>query len=480
MSFPNLRGFAEVAPLASEIAAVTGAREDISLERAAVEELRRSIRGRVLLPDDDEYDVARRVRNRMIDKRPALITQCVGAGDIREAVDFARHYQLLTAVKCGGHNVAGKGSCEGGIMIDLSPLQGVRVDPIERRARVAGGSLLGSLDQECQSFGLATTAGTVSHTGVGGLTLGGGMGRLARRWGLASDNVSAVDIITADGQFRRASSDENPDLYWAVRGGGGNFGIVSSFEFKLHPLAHKVIGGRIYFPYSEAKNLLNFYAEYCHDMPDEMYADVVIFAPPMGVEKMVYFDVCYSGPHREAECALKPLRQAAKPLRDEIEAIDYVAMQSNHDDNDPRGTGQYLKSGFTREISPELVNALVDFLEPHPLRGGMAFFQQAGGAIGRIAPDETAFPHRYPSHNMMIGAVWRAGGEPDPHIAWARSYWKQVEDFTHGFYTNDEFAVSQSRAQLNFLGNHDRLVAAKNTYDPGNLFRLNSNIIPSV
>ncbi len=479
-AFPAWHGYATDNPLAAEINAVTGPGDSVSVERAAVEELRNSLRGRLLLPDSEGYDEARQLRNRMIDKRPALIAQCTGAGDVREAVQFARHYNLLTAVKCGGHNVAGKGSCDGGIMIDLSPLQGVRVDPVARTARVAGGSLLAALDEEPQAFGLVTSSGTVSHTGVGGLTLGGGFGRLSRRYGLASDNVRSVDIITADGRFLRASAEENQDLYWGVRGGGGNFGVVTSFEFQLHPMEHQVIGGEIFFPYSQAKNLLNFYADYCHDMPDDMYADIVIFAPPAGLEHRVYFNVCYSGPHKDAERVLEPLRRAAKPLRDEIRAMDYVALQRDSDDTDPRGTGQYLKSGFVTEISTDLVDALVDNLESNQERGGMAFTQQAGGEISRIAPDATAFPHRYPTHNLTTAAVWVSGTDTAPHVQWARDYWKSIEQFTYGFYSNDEFAVTPSKAQSNYLGNHDRMVELKNKYDPTNLFRLNHNVRPTV
>jgi FAD/FMN-containing dehydrogenase len=481
VSFPSLRGFAADVTLAAEIQVIKGSGETTQIERTALEDLRSHLRGRVLFPHSDGYDTVRQMRNRMIDKRPALIVQCAGAGDVREAVNFARHYELLTAVRCGGHNVAGKGSCDDGIMIDLSPLQGIRVDPIARTARVAGGSLLGSMDAECQGFGLVTPAGTVSHTGVGGLTLGGGFGRLARKYGLTVDNLKAVDIITADGEFRRASTEENPELYWGVRGGGGNFGVVTSFEFGLHPLAHQVIGGTIMFPFSQAKDLLKFYPDYCENMPDDMYADPVIFAPPGGAGSMVYFEVCYAGPHRDAERVLGPLRRAGKPIFDGLKAIDYVALQRSSDDTDPRGTGQYLKSGFTTEISSDLVDNLVDNLGSHPERGGMAFFQQSGGAIGRVASDGTAFAHRYAQHNMTVGSVWKTGIEDTaPHVRWTRSYWDSVEKFTHGFYANDEFAVSQNRAQKNYLGNTERLVKIKNEYDPTNLFRLNSNIRPTV
>ena len=252
----------------------------MSLARAAVAELTDALRGRLLLPGMEGYDTARRVLNYSIDKHPALIAQCTGAADVQYAVDFARSYDLLLAVKCGGHSFSGKGTCDGGLMIDLSRLRGARVNPAMRTAWVDGGSLLGQMDHETAAFGLVTTAGTVSHTGIGGLTLGGGYGRLGRRFGLTLDNVKGVEIVTADGQFRRANAMENPDLYWAVRGGGGNYGVVTSFEMQLHPFNRNVIAGRLVFPLPRARDVLEVYAEFTEDAPRELYADYMIVAPP--------------------------------------------------------------------------------------------------------------------------------------------------------------------------------------------------------
>ena len=451
---------------------------EVTLDVFVLAALAKSIKGYLFFSGSEEYEIARRVRNRTIDKYPALVAQCASAADVIEVVNFANHYQLLTAMKCGGHNIAGNGTCEGGLLIDLSLIQGVAVNPERRIASVLGGSLLAELDEKSQAHGLVTTAGTVSHTGVGGLALGGGFGRLARRFGLTSDNLLAADIVTSDGQLRRASVDENPDLYWALRGGGGNFGVVTSFDFQLHPMGRQVIGGQIYYPYEKAKEVISFYAEYCQDMPDDLYVDLVIFAPPFGLKSALYIDVCYSGPPQKAARVLEPLRRFVKPLKDEIRQIDYVELQKSSDDSDPRGTGQHLKSGFVKTISTELVDTLIENLESNMLRGSMAFFQQAGGAIREIPTLATAFPHREISHNLTIGAVWPSGLDPEPHAVWADSYWEKVKGFTDGFYTNDAYGVDPAQAQTNYLTNLDRLVDVKSKYDPANLFRINTNIKP--
>ena len=480
VSYPSWKGYAADNQIPIEIPAITGSGEPIAIERKAIEEFRRNLQGRLLLPEDDGYDIARLVRNMVIDKRPALIAQCINNDDVIESVNFARHYQLLTAVKCGGHSVSGKGTCDDGLIIDLSPLQGTSVNPKTQRILITGGSLLSALDEATVPLGLGTTAGTVSHTGVGGLTLGGGFGRLGRRFGLTIDNLKSVEIVTADGQLRYADAEENADLFWGVRGGGGNFGIVTMFEFQLHPMNPQVVGGRIHYPFSQVKDLLKFYGQHSVGAPAELYYDPVIFAPPMGFGKVVYFDVTYSGPLDQADNALRPLYNAGKVLKDELEVIDYVELQKSGDDDDPRGRSQYLKGGFTVDITSGLIDALVDNLEPHPERGSMAFFQQSGEAINRVLPDATAFPHRYANNNLVTGSFWKHGVETAPHIQWSRAYWKKVEKFTDGFYINDEFSETQQQVNRNFLGNYDRLVKIKNKYDPTNLFRLNANIKPSL
>ena len=449
------------------------------IEQASLAELKASLRGPLLLAGDPGYDAARRVLNESIDRHPALVVQPTGVADIRAAIDFARERELLLAVKCGGHSPSGKSTCEKGMQIDLSHFRGVRVDPQARRAYVSGGSLLGEVDHEAQALGLVTTCGTVSHTGVGGLTLGGGFGRVARRFGLALDNVKAVDIVTADGQLRHASVDENPDLYWAVRGGGGNFGIVTDFEFALHPMQRQVIGGDVVFPISRARELLEFYGEYSEGAPDELYTDALMAAPMGGKPGVFIIHVCYSGPAGDAERMLAPVRKLGTPLEDGIKSQDYVAIQRADDRTDPRNQGTYLTSGFIDGYTADLVKAIADGFRPDPARSTALFFQHSGGAIGRVAPDATAFPHRRSTHNMLAAVVWNLDSDRKPHVDWLKGYWSTLEKFTDGWYTNESGDESQKVRDDNYQGNLPRLRAIKKKYDPANLFRLNANVQPA-
>jgi FAD/FMN-containing dehydrogenase len=461
------------------IEAVTGSGSPITLEPSALQALKDSLRGALLLPGEPGYDQARRVLNESIDKHPAFVVQPSGVSDIRTAVTFASERDLLLAVKCGGHSYSGKSTCDRGMQIDLSRFRGVRVDPSSRTADVAGGSLLGELDHEAMAFGLVTTAGTVSHTGIAGLTLGGGFGRVARRFGLALDNVKAVDIVTADGRLLHASATENPDLLWGVRGGGGNFGIVTSFEFALHPMSRQVIGGDLVFPFARARELLEFYADYSQEAPDDLYMDAVMNAPAGGKDGVFLFHVCYTGPAAQAETVLAPVRKLGTPVAGKIGAVDYVALQRSRDRTDPRNEGQYLKSGFINGFGPGLVDAIVAGFEPHPERGTAMFFQHSGGAIGRVAADATAFPHRRSSHNMFAAVSWPLAGDPAPHVAYVKGYWANLERFTDGYYTNEVGDEAQRFVDENYQGNLARLQALKNKYDPGNLFRLNANVKPT-
>lgn len=468
-------------PIPGDIPAVTGSGAATVLDRAAVQELRDSLRGELLLPGEPGYDVARRVLSESIDRHPALVVQPTGVADVRSAVNFAREHQLLLAVKCGGHSYSGKSTCDGGMQIDLSRFRGVRVDPLARRAYVAGGSLLGEMDHESMAFGLVTTAGTVSHTGVGGLTLGGGFGRVGRRFGLALDNVRAVDIVTADGRLLHASPDENAGLHWGVRGGGGNFGIVTSFEFELHPMQREIIGGNVVFPFERAREMLAFYGDYSGSAPDDLYVDFFMHAPPQGKPGAVGIHVCYSGPAERAEALLAPLRKLGTPLADTIKAQDYVAIQRSSDRSDPRNEGEYLKSGFISDFRAEMVAALIDGFELDPERGTIVFFQHAGGAISRVAPDATAFPHRHAQHNLFAVATWKLDHDREgaSHRSYMRKYWATLEPYTLGYYTNEVADEAQGVIDANYMHNYRRLQALKDQYDPGNLFRLNANILPN-
>lgn len=465
-----------------DVPAVTGDGRGITLRGRDIADLASRLRGRLLLAGDDGYDEARRLLNPEFDKRPALIAQVTGTADIRMAVDFAReHDGLLLAVKCGGHSTSGKSSCDGGMEIDLSPFRDVRVDPVARRARVTGGSLLGLLDHESMAYGLVVTMGTVSHTGVGGLVTGGGFGRLGRRFGLAIDNLTAVDVVTADGELVQASDGVNPDLFWGVRGGGGNFGIVTSFEFRLHPMQREVIAGPIMFPLSRARDVLSLYGDYGPRAPDELQIDFGMALPPGGAEGAIGFSVCWSGAAADAERALAPIRGLGTPLSDEIRAVDYVALQRSGDIDDPRAQASYLKSGFVTEITPDLIAAVVERVQGHPGRMTQVFAQQSGGAIGRVAPDATAFPQRDAQLNLLASVAWPFGSDGSEHVAWIRDFWTGIEPFTQGFYVNDA-GLDRTEATIreNFRQNHRRLVQVKNRYDPTNLFRLNTNIEPTV
>ncbi|MDX1406410.1 MAG: FAD-binding oxidoreductase, partial [Woeseiaceae bacterium] len=446
------------------------------IEKAALQELSDSLRGGLYVTGSEEYELARKVLNKSIDKYPAFVVQPTGVADIQNAVTFARERNLLVAVKCGGHSFSGKSTCDGGMQVDLSRMRGVRVDPKSRTANVEGGSHLGDMDHETMAQGLVTTAGTVSHTGVGGLTLGGGFGRVARRYGLALDNVKAVDIVTADGSLRHASAEENPDLYWAVRGGGGNFGIVTSFEFALHPMQRTIIGGDMIYPISRSREVMKVYADFTATAPDELYADFVMWHPPEGGDAVALIHVCYSGDHRKAEKALAPLDRLGKPLANTVGPMDYVAIQKSSDNSDPRTGGDYMKAGFTREIDDALVDGIVKYFEPNPDRLSWMFFQHSGGAIGRVEADATAFPHRYASHALAVVATWNPGVSHQPHFDYVRNYWKEVEPFTRGWYTNEVADEAQTVVNANYQGNFERLLKIKDEYDPTNLFRLNANI----
>lgn len=482
LSFPTAQAVAAalqtLAKVSGDTLAVTGSGAEITLEQAAVRELSDSLRGRLLLPGQEGYELARRVLNPTIDKHPALIVQPSGAADIMSAVTFAGERELLLAVKCGGHSFSGKSTCEGGMQIDLSTMRSARIDAESRTAYVSGGSLLGELDHESMALGLVTTAGTVSHTGIGGLTLGGGFGRLARRYGLALDNVRGVEIVTANGRLQRANAQENPDLYWAVRGGGGNFGIITSFEFQLHPMDRQVIGGDVVFPLSQARDILSFYADYAASAPDDLYMDLLMSSPAGSTDGIILLHACYSGPKEQADKVLGPIRKAGKPVSDTIKAIDYVAIQRVWDDTDPRTTGSYLKSGFVSEIPDKLIDTITAEFQAVPERSSMLFFQHAGGAIGRVPVDATAFAHRYSIANMFAVVSWPMEESRDSHVKAIKDYWANLEPYTHGWYTNDIGNESSSNIHRNYQGNYERLATVKARYDPGNLFRLNANVKP--
>jgi hypothetical protein len=459
----------------SDIDAVTSDGAQVTLPRAVVQELSDSLKGKLLLPGSQAYDEARMLLQQAYDKHPALVVQPTGAADVQHAVNFARDNSLLLAVKCGGHAAAGTSSCDKGLQIDLSQLRNARVDRAAKTARIAGGSLLGELDYEAMAHGLVTTAGTVSHTGVGGLTLGGGFGRLGRRFGMSIDNVLEMDVVTPDGRLRRVGPQNDADLYWALRGGGGNFGVVTSFLFQLHEMQRDVVTGYFAYPISEAKQVLRFYGEHSIKMPDEMSMGAGIGNRP-GKEPSLGIYFVWSGDAAETEKHVAPLRKAGTVVSESIQVQDYVAVQRSGDIDDTRAFTGQMKSGFLNEVSGDLVDKLVDNFETHPDRGTRIGFAQSGGAISRVGRTETAFSHREAQYHMLSFVSWASGQDGTEHIDYINSHWSSVGPFTTGFYVNDYFDQTQEQVNQTYRENFPRLLKIKQQYDPTNLFRLNANI----
>lgn len=449
-----------------------------TLSQSDLANLAASLRGKLLMPADEGYDKARQIWNGAFDKRPALLVRCAGSSDIVRAVEFARENQLLTAVRAGGHSSSGKSTCDGGIVIDLSQMQSVRVDPRARTARVEPGVLLGQLDHESAAFGLVTTAGSMSRTGAAGLTLGGGLGRVARRFGLTCDNLLSADVITADGRFIRASERENPDLLWGLRGGGGNFGVVSSFEYQLHEMNPTILGGLIEWPLEQAREVLRFYADFSVNAPDALVLDLNLLWPP-NAEPFIQIDACWCADHKEGARVLQPLRRLGKPLHDGIGPMPYVKLQTSMDAFFPDGVRRYIKSGFTRELSPEAIDTILEVFRSMPRKLAI-IFAQSGGAVARVAAAATAFPNRDSLFWMIAITDWSDPSEADERTAAIRSAWKVLEPLTYGYYVNAITAEEESRERMVYGANYVRMVTLKNRYDPTNLFRLNTNVKPSV
>jgi FAD/FMN-containing dehydrogenase len=446
-----------------------------------IDELRGSLRGQLLTAGEEGYEQARRIWNGAFDRRPALIVRCAGAADVVQAVNFGRTQDLLIAVRAGGHSLSGQSVCDGGLMIDLSLMRGVRVDPIARTARVESGALLGDLDRESQAFGLATPAGRVSHTGVAGLTLGGGFGRLTPRFGLSCDNLRAADVISPNGAYVRTSANENRDLLWGLQGGGGNFGVVTSFEYQLHPVAPMMYGGVLVYPLAKAKELLRFLAEFSERRPEELFVDTMLATLPQ-VGKALAFSICYSGAPEKGEEVVKPLRQFG-PAVDAVRPATYVQLQSAQDRGSQHGRGYYERSGFLTRIVPELIDAAVDCLESaEPPGARIMFTGDCAGAFNRVARDATAFWNRDAHSTLIVQAYWddpRDAAASEAHLRWARGTFDRLSPHTKGFYVNTlALDDANQRVRASYGDNYARLVALKRKYDPTNLFRRNANIDP--
>lgn len=450
----------------------------IALARADIADLAASMQGELLLPTHARYEQARRVWNGTIDKRPALIASCVGAADVMRAVNFAREHELLTAVRAGGHSTSGKSTCDGGILIDLAPMRGVRVDPASRTAYLEPGTLLGQLDRESTAFGLATTAGTVSNTGAAGLTLGGGFGRLGSRFGLACDNLIGADVMTASGKLVHTSETENPELLWGLRGGGGNFGVVTSLEYRLHEMNPIVLGGMYTWSWKDVRKVLEFYADYAPRKPDELCTDLFMRSSPNN-EPGISILACWSADHAAGERALEPLRKLARTAQGNVTATPYVKLQSMFDAGFPDGRKYYQKSGLVSALPPKTIDTLIEVFQvkrTHPLTMQL---QGMGGAAHRVKPDATAFVHREALWDMAIITNWENDADSAANIAAMRAVWKQMEPLTYGFYVNSRDENDLKVFRENYGNNYPRLVKLKNQYDPMNLFRLNANVVPA-
>jgi FAD/FMN-containing dehydrogenase len=458
------------------------------LPQRALDSFTAAFRGQLLRPDSPGYDAARGIWNAMIDRRPALIARCATAADVALAVRLAASHDLLVAVRGGGHNIAGKALCDEGLVIDLSAMNAVEVDPAARLARVGPGASLGDVDRATQAHGLATPVGINSTTGIAGLTLGGGFGWLSRSLGLTIDNLAAADVVTADGTLLRASASEHPDLFWGIRGGGGNFGVVTSFEFQLHPVGPQVLSGLIVHPLDEAPAVLRFYRDFLKRTPDEFVCWVVLRkAPPLPFlpaewhgREIVVLAVCYAGTIADGERIAKPLRDFGHPIADVIQPHPFTAWQAVLDPLLTPGMRNYWKSHDFHEISDGLIDVVVDHARRIPDPQTEIALAQLGGAVSRVPADATAYAHRDAQFVMNVHGRWADPALDATCVGWARQLFQAAAPFaTGGVYVNFLTEDEQSRVPAAYAGNYARLVALKRKYDPDNLFRINQNIGPS-
>ncbi len=444
------------------------------------------LNGKLVLPGDAAYDEASSIYNEMIDKRPGAIAQCTQVDDVIAAVNFAREEGVQVAVRGGGHNGAGLGTCDDGLVIDLSGMRGIDVDPDARTARVEAGCTWGEVDEATHEFGLATVSGIISTTGVGGLTLGGGHGYLARKYGLTIDNLISADVVTADGRLVHASDDENSDLFWALRGGGGNFGVVTSFEYRLHPVS-TVIAGPMFWPIEDLETTMRWYRDWLPQAPEDVYAFYLTAEVPAGDpfpeaihgKKVCGLLWCCTGTEEQAESAIQSARDAAEPLFEFVGEMPYPALQSMFDGLYPRGHQWYWKGDFVDEISDEAIAEHVRFGEVPTSQSTMHLYP-INGAVHRVREDETAWSYRDVNWSMVIAAVDPNPGNNERMIRWAREYWNALHPYSAGgAYINFMMEEGDDRIRATYRRNYDRLVEIKTKYDPDNFFCINQNIAPA-
>ncbi len=457
------------------------------VDAAVIDQFKSKLRGTLLQPREKGYDEARSIWNAMIDRRPALIVQCAGVADVIQSVAFARDHDVLLAVRGGGHNIAGNAVCDGGLVIDLSTMRSVRVDPKARRAHVEPGAKLADMDHETQAFGLATPLGINSTTGVAGLTLGAGFGWLSRKYGMSIDNLVSVDVVTADAKLVHASQKENSDLFWGVRGGGGNFGIVTSFEFQLYPVGPEVLGGLMIFPLSQAKAALTKYREFAEGMPGEMSVWFVLRkAPPLPFlpesvhgKEVVAFAIFYNGGVEQGKRLIEPMRGWGQPYGEHIGPMPYEQWQKIIDPLLTPGFRNYWKSHNFTELSDGALDAIIEHAGKLPSPHTEIAMALIGSQTTRVKPDAMAYPHRATKFVMNVHGRWETAAEDEKCIAWARSLFNATAPFaSSGVYVNFLTQEETDRIRTAYGPNYDRLVNLKSKFDPANLFHLNQNIRP--
>jgi FAD/FMN-containing dehydrogenase len=459
-----------------------------AVDASAIRDLQGALRGKLLDRGSPEYDEARTIWNAMIDRKPGLIVRCMGAADVIHGVRFARDNGLLVAVRGGGHNIAGSAICDGGVVIDLSQMKSVRIDPGAQRAWVEPGATLADLDKETQAFGLVVPTGINSTTGVAGLTLGGGFGWITRKFGLTIDNLLSVDVVTADGNLVRASTKENPDLFWALRGGGGNFGVVTAFEFQLHKLGPQVLAGLVVHPFADAAKLLKEYRSLLESAPDELTCWVVMRkAPPLPFlptewhgRDVLVFAMCYCGDIKSGEKAMAGLRGLGKPIADVVGPNPFAGWQGAFDPLLTPGARNYWKSHDFARLSDEAITVLVDAIRQLPGPECEIFIFHVGGAAGRVAPDATAFSQRSAHFGMNVHTRWQEASMDKTYIAWAKKIFNATAPFSIGTaYVNFMPGDEDDRVEKAYGASYRRLAQVKHRYDPSNLFRMNQNIRPA-
>ncbi|MFD1642377.1 FAD-binding oxidoreductase [Halohasta litorea] len=454
---------------------------------STVTTLRTGFRGDLILPDDEDYDDARAVWNGMIDKYPAVIARCAGVSDVMAAVDFGREQELPVAVRGGGHHIAGNAVCDDGIVVDCSQMRSVVVDPKARTARVEAGALLADVDHETQAFGLAVPTGINSTTGIAGLTLGGGGGWLSRKYGMTIDNLRSVDLVTADGEFVHASEETNPDLFWAVRGGSGNFGVVTNFEFDLHPVGPEVLCGPLVYAHEDAREVMRFVRDFNRESPEDCVVWLVLRkAPPLpfldesvhGTNVLILV-AFYAGEMVDGEAVLAPLREFGTPIADAITPHQYTEFQQSFDPLLEPGARNYWKSHNFAELSDEAIDIAVDYAADLPTELSEIFFGQIGGATERVDPEAMAYPHRETRYMMNVHTRWEDPAMDDDCIQWARKFFAEMAPHaTGGVYVNF-ISEADGEESLAYRDNYARLAELKAKYDPDNVFRVNQNVEPA-